>query len=213
MAESRTGRAAVFGGTSAALPSRDQGLDRRFQQSRDDLIGIDAVGFCLEVQEDAVAQHRQRDGATSSGAATLRPSSSARAFAPRSRACPARGPAPHRTHLRDQVRRAIRRADGRVARTSRVARSMTFSAAGTSRTIVCSRSISAPDATTLIWILGPGRQRQDAPLFLGRRVVDHDVEHEAIELRFGQRVRPLLLDRILRGEHEERPLQIVAARR
>ena len=44
----------------------------------------------------------------------------------------------------------------------------------------------------------------------GGRVFDHDVEHEAIELRLGQRIRAFLLDRVLRREHEERALQVVA---
>ena len=30
------------------------------EQPRDDLVGVDAVGFRLEVEQDAVAQHRQR---------------------------------------------------------------------------------------------------------------------------------------------------------
>ena len=37
-----------------------------------------------------------------------------------------------------------------------------------------------------------------------RRVVDLDVEHEAVELGFGQRVGAFLLDRVLRGDGEER---------
>jgi hypothetical protein len=36
-----------------------------------------------------------------------------------------------------------------------------------------------------------------------------DVEHEAVELGLGQRVGALLLDRVLRGEHEERLRQLV----
>ena len=36
------------------------------------------------------------------------------------------------------------------------------------------------------------------------RVVDHQLEHEAVDLRLGQRVGALGLDRVLRGEHEER---------
>jgi hypothetical protein len=37
-----------------------------------------------------------------------------------------------------------------------------------------------------------------------RRVPDLDVEHEAVELGFGQRIGPFLLDRVLRGDREER---------
>ena len=44
--------------------------------------------------------------------------------------------------------------------------------------------------------------------FLRRaRVADIDEEHEPVELRFGQRIRALLLDRVLRREDEERFLQ------
>ena len=37
-----------------------------------------------------------------------------------------------------------------------------------------------------------------------RRVADEHLEHEAVLLRLRQRVGALLLDRVLRGEHEER---------
>ena len=36
------------------------------------------------------------------------------------------------------------------------------------------------------------------------RIADDDVEHEAIELRFRQRIGAFLLDRVLRRQHEER---------
>ena len=57
--------------------------------------------------------------------------------------------------------------------------------------------------------LGAARRgrREDALLLVGRRVVDRHVEHEPVELRFGQRVGAFLLDRILRGQHEQRALQ------
>jgi hypothetical protein len=50
----------------------------------------------------------------------------------------------------------------------------------------------------------------DRDLVLLRQVVDHHVEHEAVELRLGQRIRALHLDRVLRGQHEERLGQGVA---
>ena len=37
-----------------------------------------------------------------------------------------------------------------------------------------------------------------------RRIVDEHLEHEAVDLRLGQRVRALGLDRVLRRHHEER---------
>ena len=63
--------------------------------------------------------------------------------------------------------------------------------------------------------MGPhaGRLGHDPHLLVLRQVGHHDVEHEAIELRFGQRVGAFLLDRILRGEHEERPFERIGAAR
>ncbi len=45
---------------------------------------------------------------------------------------------------------------------------------------------------------------QDLDLVPLVRIADADVEEEPVELRLGKRVRPLLLDRVLRREHEER---------
>ena len=42
------------------------------------------------------------------------------------------------------------------------------------------------------------------------RIVDHDVEHEPIELRLRQRIGAFLLDRILRGQHEQRTFERMA---
>ena len=44
----------------------------------------------------------------------------------------------------------------------------------------------------------------DGDLVLDRGVVDHELEQEAVDLRLGQGVGALGLDRVLRGEHEER---------
>ena len=46
------------------------------------------------------------------------------------------------------------------------------------------------------------RATSNSSLKLG--IGDEHFEHEPVELRFGQRVRAFLLDRVLRGEHEER---------
>ena len=58
-----------------------------------------------------------------------------------------------------------------------------------------------------------GGAGDDLLFFLVRRIADAQLEHEAVELRFGQRVRAFLLDRVLRGEHEERMRQVVRAAR
>ena len=49
----------------------------------------------------------------------------------------------------------------------------------------------------------------DLHLVARREVVEQHVEQEAVELGFGQRIRALELDRVLRREHEERPLDLV----
>ena len=45
--------------------------------------------------------------------------------------------------------------------------------------------------------------------FLLLRIVDDNFQHEAVELRFGQRVGAFLLDGVLRGHHQERLFQLV----
>ena len=55
-----------------------------------------------------------------------------------------------------------------------------------------------------------GRHLDDAELFLFLGIIDEDVEHEAVLLRFGQRIGAFLLDGVLRGQHEERIGQRVA---
>ncbi len=71
--------------------------------------------------------------------------------------------------------------------------------------------------------LRPGQNLAYLQVHVGRRglgdlqflvrlgVADADVEHEAVELRLGQRIGALLLDGVLRGQHEERPRQIVGS--
>ena len=51
----------------------------------------------------------------------------------------------------------------------------------------------------------------DRQLFVVLRVVDQHLEHEAVDLRLGQRIRALRLDRVLRRHHEERVRHRVAS--
>src|SRR5262249_39675882 len=51
-------------------------------------------------------------------------------------------------------------------------------------------------------------QAEDPPLVLLVRIAELELEQEAVELGLGQRVRALVLDRVLRGEDEERRRQL-----
>ena len=96
-----------------ACSGRRNGLE----QAGDDLIGVDAVGLRLEIQQDAVPEHRQRDGADVLGRRDAPAVRAARAaFAPSTSAWPARGPAPHFTHCRTGARHAVGGVAGRTAR-------------------------------------------------------------------------------------------------
>ena len=55
---------------------------------------------------------------------------------------------------------------------------------------------------------GARHQIEDLPLFRARRIADLELEHETIDLRFGQRIRAFLFDGILRGQHQERFFQL-----
>ena len=52
-----------------------------------------------------------------------------------------------------------------------------------------------------------GRLADDAALLLERRIVHQNLQEETVELGFGQRIGPFLLDRILRGHDEKGPRQ------
>ena len=48
---------------------------------------------------------------------------------------------------------------------------------------------------------------QHLPFVLRRRVADAHPDQEAVQLSLGQRIGALVLDRVLRGQHEERTFQ------
>jgi hypothetical protein len=71
--------------------------------------------------------------------------------------------------------------------------------------------ILAADRPFELRILNRRRRPHDVDLLVVRRVLDDDVEHEAIELRFRQRIGALELDRVLRREDVERLVERVGA--
>ena len=67
------------------------------------------------------------------------------------------------------------------------------------------RAISSPETTgwTLERWFARGHRFENGALLDAVRVADDDLHHETVHLRFGQRIRAFLLQRVLRGEHEE----------
>ena len=54
-----------------------------------------------------------------------------------------------------------------------------------------------------------GRRRDDRLFLILRRVIHPQLEHETIQLRLGEGIGPLLLDRVLRREHKERRRKVM----
>ena len=161
----------------------------------------------VEVEHQPVPQHRQRHArARPPGRPSPRPSIAARALAPSTRYCdgprprapvhelPHQPPAPRGRPGRVMPRQAHRVAPPRVRRpapgaparcSARIcsARQHRLQLAAAGRPVVRS-TIGTPPRPA--------------------RVAHVQLEHEAVELRLGQRVGALLLDGVLRGQDEER---------
>src|SRR5690606_17006726 len=61
----------------------------------------------------------------------------------------------------------------------------------------------------IVYVAAVMKLRQDTNLLLKRGIADLDLEEEPVELRLGEPVRPLLFDRVLRGDDEERTAELV----
>ena len=68
----------------------------------------------------------------------------------------------------------------------------------------CIASRPSVDRTARTSGIGAGHPLDDDELLGRRRVADQHLEHEPVDLRLGQRVRALGLDRVLRRQDEER---------
>ena len=170
----------------------------------------DAFGLGVEVGDDAVPQDGERDRADvvadDVGAAVQ---DGARLAAEDEVLARARAGAP--AHPLLDERRARRAVVTRVRRASSSAYLMTWSATARGGPSPAGSRMSSPASTCVTAICVDGRRRlDDLELLVLGRVVDAHLEHEAVELGLGQRVGAFLLDRVLRGEHEERLGQLVA---
>ena len=144
---------------------------------------------------------------TSPAVAANRPSSTARVFAARISDCPARGPAPGDAPLHQGRRLGLIGATG-PHEVPRVDEDMLGHRHAPDEALdrhdLLGRERHLRDAAALA-----GRLAEDLQLLVGRRIRHADIEHEPVELGLGERVRPLLLDRVLSRQDEERVGQAV----
>ena len=174
-----------------------------FKEATDDRVGRHARGLGVERRRDAVAHHRKRHRLHVRRDHVGTPQENRpRLGGEDQRKTRARTRAP-RDHLPDEVgrrgilrtRRAheVRRILEHVVRRRHAADDLLqLHHLGRVEDLLELRLRRARDAAVDAHLVRPGR------------IADRDVEEEAVELRLGQRIRPLLLDRILRRQHEER---------
>ena len=179
-----------------------------FQQAVDHGVDGHAVGLGPVAQEDAVPQ-----GGVDQRADVLgRDVEPAREQGPGLRPQDQRLPGPQaRAPAHPVVDEVGRLRPGRLAAASRTAWRTRSSAIGTLRTTSWNWSTSWPSNSGSIGFGPPrGRLLDDRHLVVLGQVVDDHVEHEPVELGLGERIGPLHLDRVLRGQDEERLLQRIA---
>ena len=158
-----------------------------------------------------MAQHVGRTAWISSGLTKSRPASQAWARAQRSRAIEPRGLAPA-THVGQLGSGEGWRAGGQSAGSGSVRPAspmyvprISWRAANTS---ACQ---AGPLPAGCVSPARLAREPQDLALAGRSGIADAHVHQEAVELRFGQRVGAFLLDRVLRGHHQEQRRQRIGA--
>ncbi len=161
-----------------------------------DVLLRDAGVARLRVEAQAVRQHRRPPAPSRPRAPRTRARRGARAPAPRGTAsgCRAASSRAAPTGAGASPRRAPPRSARARARPAR-ARASAWSATTSS-----ADSTGSTDSSG--WRSDLAEEHLE--LLLGRRVAEADAHAEAVELRLGQRVGAVELDRVLRREHEER---------
>ena len=191
-------------GGSTYMPDFGSGTAR--EQLLDDLIRRHVLGLRVEVREHAVAQHRLGQRADVVEAHVVAPVHQRARLAAedemlrRARAGAVGDP------LLDEVRR-LRARPARAREAHRVSRHR-LGDRHASHELLERDDVLAGHRVLEAMVLHRRRRRRDLRLrLIFGQVVHDDVEHEPVELRFGQRIRALELDRVLRREDEERLLR------
>ena len=194
------------------MQRRFTALGYRRQQLGDDAVGGDAFGFGLVVQDQTVAQRRQRD-APHVVEGDVDPAGQDRVdlAAHDHRLGGARAGAEAHVASRGLGRLPAARG-GWPAPVARRSRRRGWPAGSRGRA-PAARARASPSATAVGGSArGPVVRSTIAAQLGARREADVQLEEEAVELRLGQRVGALHLDRVLRGQDEERSRQRVADR-
>ena len=200
-------------GAEATGPLRPHGTSTRSRIARPAL-GGDVLGLGLVGQEDAVAQHVRGDLLDVLGdhvAAAAQERHGARGLREGQGGARAR----RRRRSAGRARTSPTSRGARVARderhhvVARGARPCRPRARGRA-----SRRTASPVSTRRHGgRLARDHAVEDLPLLRLRRVVDPHLQQEAVDLRLGQRVGALLLDRVLGGEDQERARAAGGSRR
>src|SRR5512138_2023594 len=205
------GRASSCRGLAALLPASHSALElyvalRRLhvlEQSVDDLLDGDSLRFRREVGKNAMTQHGARNTNDVRGS----DGESSREKGMRLRAeyeclSSARPCSPSHVLLHDF--RCIRFSGTRCTSEARSETQSGISGGNvTNETLKCARLLAIDHRTKRLEVsTSCGAKNSNFRILVG--ISNANVEEESIELRFGKRIRSLLLDWILRSENEER---------
>ena len=174
----------------------------------DDVFGGHAFGLGLEVGAEAVAEDGDGDFLDVVDGDAEAAVHRGQGLAAVDEELAGAGPAPQST--RSLTNCGAVSSLGRVARTSRATYLTMYSLTATECTSFCRLTIARDERILRTSTFSVRVVCVEDPFFLvGDGIADLDVEHEAVELGFGQRIGPFLLDRVLRGDDEERIGQVV----
>ena len=190
------------------MPLRGGG--HRLDEPLDDGVGVDALGFGVEVGDEPMPQHRSREGADVLHRHVVAPVHQGAGLAAEDEGLRGADAGPPADPLLHEVRRAGAARPGGVDQAHRVARHLVGDDHLPDEVLEV-QDVLAGEHAARPHRLVRRRGGHHLHLVVLGQVGHDDVEHEARELRLRQRVGSLELDRVLRREHEERPLERVRA--
>ena len=115
-----------------------------------------------------------------------------------------RGPAPQLTHLLTKSGASWRARPRRPHQRPGIAQHLIADRHAGDELLELDDLVAADSTGLNLAQLAGGHAAGDFPFLGAAGIIDLDVQQEPVELGFGQRIGPFLLERVLRGQHEER---------